>query len=426
MTQYYIANLDSTSQQLSASVSFLSYKSINGDYTRYGTFGLYDLIDITVPESGYYTIKAKQGWTPRSYLVSSLPNLSSIETRSNDGVTEYYLKLDDNNAFSRSAYGRETPFSQERRHMLPAIALYTNSDHLTGLYMSTQNSGDFKYNKSRYAPDTPAGDEKCIGQGLPLMEEAKRTVPRNYYLENNYQTLSSIEVKINDYSNGEGRDFVYLDSNNTYTLLATQIPLNGPFERDIASTAPTDVLSSYISNGHYEITVDKLPHVTNPNLSGSQGGGLYFSEGTGRSAITDLNYFISPDETITDENGLFLRVPTYLTNADNYTSASEMFEVYFNKWSVEYDRDESNRYGIPLQFNLIAGRLNFGKWLAWVGQGNPATTECDFVITRKSDRSAIRVQGELSHANYKSLSCTDVTNRVNTPSLQRLRNLGYV
>ena len=423
--QYYVANLDSTKEQ--ASVSFYSERSSYGSYSRRGTIGLYDLIDITVPESGYYTIKAQQGWTS-NVSMSYVPSLSDVDTRLNGGVTEYNLKLDDNNAWSHGWYGSINYWSPERKHMLPAIALYTNVDHLTGWFFSTQPSSSFRYNTNRYSTYN-AGDYKCIGQGMPLMDEdtGRKPAVENYYNYYDYQTLSSTEVKVCDYGNGEGRDFVYLSAGHTYTLLATQVPSHGPLQRKDgnSSFSSTESIQSLTAHGQYGITVEKIPHVNNPALSSSEGG-LYFSDNTGRFAITELNYFIAPDVNIRDENDVVIKRSTYLTNADNYLSATELFEVYFNKWSIEYDLDESNAYGIPLQFNLIAGGLNFGKWLAWVGQGDPATTECDFIITRKADRRAIRVQGELSYANYKSLSCTDVTETVNTPSLQRIRNLGYV
>lgn len=439
--QYYVANLDSTKEQ--ASVSFYSERSLHGSYTRRGTIGLYDLIDITVPESGYYTIKAQQGWTS-NVSMSYVPSLSDVDTRLNGGVTEYNLKLDDNNAWSHGWYGSINYWSPERKHMLPAIALYTNVDHLTGWFFSTQRSLSFRYSTNRYST-YQAGDNKCIGQGIPLMDEDTGRKPAvvNYYNYYDYQTLSSTEVKVCDYGNGEGRDFVYLSAGHTYTLLATQVPSNGPLERKSAYSSfysTSGSIQSLTAHGQYGITVEKISHVTYPGLSSSEGG-LYIGNPVDRTGSAYNTATVNNLRQFTEEfNGetfvvTVLRQPTFLgsfqeANYDlapgEYWSGDELFEIYYNKWSVGYDLDESSQGTRPVEFNLLAGDLNFGKWIAYVSNGDPATTECDFIITRKADRRAIRVQGELSYANYKSLSCTDVTGMVNTPSLQRLRNLGYV
>ena len=422
-TQYFIANLDSSKNQIFT--SFYTYPGVTKSYSLRGAHGLTDFINLSVNETGYYTIAAKQGWLNKYHIPSSMRYSLSSNSRINGAAEEYFVAMDDNTEWFRSSNGIRYETLPGERHMIPAIALYTNSDVLTGNYLETQRSPSYVQSREKH----PVGYKECIGQALPLMEN-ERTIPSNYYNGENYMgwsALSSLPVNLRDFSFGESRDFVHLSAGQIYTLLASQISTRGA--RFAPNSDPSEDLQSQydslIANGNYYIEVNKVPHVTNTTLSSSEGG-LYFSDGTGRLAITELNYFIAPDVNIRDENNIVTQRSTYLTNADNYLSATELFEVYYNKFSIEYDLDESNTYGIPLQFNLIAGGLNFGRWLAWVGQGDPATTECDFVITRKADRSAIRVQGELSYANYKSLSCTDVTGMVNTPSLQRLRNLGYV
>lgn len=420
--QYYVSSMDSSKDQIFT--GFYTFKGINVNAPK-GPYGLTDFINLSVAETGHYTIAAKQGWINKFNVPSSIRSSVSAENRTVDGVEQYYLTMNDNSEYWVDRYGRAIDTAPGEKHMLPAIALYTSSENLTGDKLLTQRSSTFISGRNRH----PIGEPDCIGQGLPLMEKDRNSIPFNYYLNyDGWETLSSIPVDLRDFSFGESRNFVYLSAGQTYTLLATQVSTRGSrFNPSNYSTGDNEVYNamhrSLTASGNYYIEVNKLAHVTNPGLS-TTGAGLYFSDGTGTEAITDLNYFRSA-ESDTLSSGLYTRRSTYLTNMDNYVSAADLFDVYYNKWSIEYDLDESNRYGIPLQFNLVAGGLYFGKWLSWVGQGSPATTECDFIIIRKSDRKTIRVQGELSYANYQSLSCTDVSNVVNSPNQQRLRNLGY-
>ena len=441
--QYYVASMDSSKEQIWT--SFYTYRGVSNQNILRGSFRLTDFISLSVAETGYYTIKAKQGWILQARVPENMrPSLSS-SAGIKDGVQQYNLKMNSSNEYWIHRLGYPVDIEPGEKLMLPAIALYTDSNVLTGKKLDTQISKSYIQTHRRI----PAGVIECIGQGLPLMEK-DRTIPFNYYNHHvSYETLSSTPVSLRDFSHGESRDFVYLSAGHPYTLLATQVGMRGlRFSPDIdnATSAEQAMYTSLTASGNYYIEVDKLSHVNDPNLS-TPGGGLYFSDGTGTEAKEDseygsAQYFRSTEsDIVSSAEGLRAvenraeagATPTYtrrsilLTNLDNVLSTTNLYDVYYNKWSIEYNSDGLSKQGTPLQFNLIAGNLYFGKWLAWADSSGtpPATTECDFVIIRKSDRKAIRIQGELSYANYKSLSCTDVSNVTNSPNQQRLRNLGY-
>jgi len=75
-------------------------------------------------------------------------------------------------------------------------------------------------------------------------------------------------------------------------------------------------------------------------------------------------------------------------------------------------------------FWIHAPNASFGRWTVLHGQRNPTTSDCDIVLVRKSDRQAVRLQGDLT--NTATLCCTNARSTANYPELQRLRYLGII